>query len=189
MTGGGGSAPGPAPGCPGRTGFWQQPADTPLLQGGMTPVRTEQYPSSASRGLSATWSAVWVTVTVQSAQDVGGRRHYGAHLRTVHARRGAEGRPFSSPRPRGGRSAPPAPMDDRPGPAGGVRGGGEPRDFGGGSIVVQNLEKVPAVRLMTRCCGGDLDQRPAQEARTLLADVAPSDMTRAGSFSRRQARP
>src|SRR5260370_36410384 len=94
-TGGGWSSSGPAPASSDRGRVSQQHADTPLLQGGMTPVRTEQYPSSASRGLSATWSAVWVTVTVQSAQDVGRSGHYGAHLRTVDARRVAEGPPLN----------------------------------------------------------------------------------------------
>src|SRR5438876_1974180 len=64
---------------------------------------------------------------------------------------------------------------------------GQPSNFGAPSVVVQNLHEVATVRLMTRRGGGDLDQRPAQEARTLLANVAPSDMTRAGSFRRRQA--
>ena len=66
---------------------------------------------------------------------------------------------------------------------------GQPSDFGAPSVVVQNLHEVATVRQMTRRGGGNLDQRPAQEPRTLLADVAPSDMTRAGSFRRRQARP
>jgi hypothetical protein len=63
-----------------------QPAERPVLQGGMTPVRIEQYPSGASGARLAAWSATSGTITVQSAQDIGKKGQYGTISGAVDAR-------------------------------------------------------------------------------------------------------
>jgi hypothetical protein len=64
----------------------EQPADRPLLRGGMTPVGIEQYSTVASGNMLAAWSATSGTVTVQSAQDVAKKGQYGTISGTVDAR-------------------------------------------------------------------------------------------------------
>lgn len=64
----------------------EQPADSPVLQGSMTPVRIEQYPSAASGARLAAWSAISGTITVQSVKDVGKKGQFGAISGTLDAR-------------------------------------------------------------------------------------------------------